>query len=188
MFRTNDLDWPGYDSLGRLIAGGCPVGLGAFWQWAANTKIIDEYGRPLVVYHGTGQDFDSFNGASYLTKDPWQASDYAFNNAGSMGGFPCILPVYLSMQNPALVDDDYIEWAGYENREISHLIALGYDGMINLSMTEIVVFDPGQVKSAIGNVGVYRRNIASLTDGPYEKNALLKENLPFCASRKRYRL
>ncbi len=31
-----------------------------FWRWFGDSKAVDDLGRPLVVYHGTNQDFDEF--------------------------------------------------------------------------------------------------------------------------------
>lgn len=127
-------------------------------------KPIPQQGRPLVVYHGTNRDFDAFKGATYLTSHPGQAADYAANNADASGGAPRILPLYASLQNPALVDGDYAEWAGYEATEIERLIAAGHDGLMNAPMTEIVAFHPGQIKSAIGNSGLYDPSNPCLAD------------------------
>jgi len=32
-----------------------------FWKWFGDSKVVDEQGRPLVVYHGTNQPIDSFD-------------------------------------------------------------------------------------------------------------------------------
>ena len=32
----------------------------AFREWFGNSKVVDESGKPLVVYHGTSGDFDVF--------------------------------------------------------------------------------------------------------------------------------
>ena len=32
-----------------------------FWRWFGDSKVVDSDGRPLVVYHGTGSEFDSFD-------------------------------------------------------------------------------------------------------------------------------
>lgn len=36
-------------------------GLQAFYKWFGDSKVVDEQGRPLVVYHGTNKEFDSFD-------------------------------------------------------------------------------------------------------------------------------
>lgn len=104
---------------------------------------------PLVVYHGTGADFDAFSGSAYFTASPGLAADYARNHAEAHDTAARTIPVYLSLQNPKIVDTDYIEWAGYEEAEIAKAEAEGYDGFMNEAMTEIVAFRREQIKSAI---------------------------------------
>ena len=36
-------------------------GIRNFWKWFGDSKVVDEQGRPLIVYHGTNQDFDEFH-------------------------------------------------------------------------------------------------------------------------------
>ena len=74
-----------------------------------------------------------------------------------------MLPVYLSIKNPIYLDASAIESAGWNWEQYARQ---GYDGAIfagnknNLEQrdmmggsTQIVAFDPTQVKSAIGNNG-----------------------------------
>ena len=32
-----------------------------FWEWFGDSKIVDDDGRPLVVYHGTREEIDKFH-------------------------------------------------------------------------------------------------------------------------------
>lgn len=90
-----------------------------FKQWFGNSKVVDENGKPLVVYHGTilhkGQggigDITAFDrlfttkirGASIDTVGSWFSTNsgdggaemYSGNSSGS-----AIYPVHLSIQNP----------------------------------------------------------------------------------------
>jgi len=135
-----------------------PSSPSAFSSWFAESKVVGADGKPLVVYHGTGADIRSFRIGAYFTAKPGQADDYAAVGADvASEGAANVMPVYLSIQNPAVVETDYIEWAGYEATERESLISQGYDGMMNAQMTEIVPFYRGQVKSAIGNVGTFDR-------------------------------
>lgn len=92
--------------------------------WMGDSKVVDENGSPLVVYHGTAGDFDSFDtGRSgsaidagklgeglYFTQDPGWAEGYA-KNAARNGGNAKILPVHLSLKNPLVFDDVGNLWA-----------------------------------------------------------------------------
>lgn len=47
------------NSEGKLIHAE-DEGVRNFWRWFGDSKAVDDLGRPLVVYHGTNQDFDQF--------------------------------------------------------------------------------------------------------------------------------
>lgn len=47
------------DSTGARVVHG-DAGARAFVRWFGDSKVVDEAGRPLVVYHGTGADFTTF--------------------------------------------------------------------------------------------------------------------------------
>ena len=50
----------------------------AFKRWFGDSKVVDEAGKPLVVYHGTDRMIGSFDGqAIYFTDSPEVASGYA---------------------------------------------------------------------------------------------------------------
>lgn len=49
-----------YNSNGDRIAKSEPA-LRNFWNWFGDSKVVDEQGRPLVVYHGTKAKFDTFD-------------------------------------------------------------------------------------------------------------------------------
>ena len=38
-----------------------PLDNPAFRRWFGDSKVVDERGEPLVVYHGTAADFDTFD-------------------------------------------------------------------------------------------------------------------------------
>lgn len=49
-----------YNSNGDRIAKSKEA-LTNFWRWFGDSKVVDEQGRPLVVYHGTNAEFDTFD-------------------------------------------------------------------------------------------------------------------------------
>ena len=146
------------------------------------SKVVDENGEPLVVYHGTKEDilrFDlSLAGTStdsggwgrgiYFTEDADYAAVYAGRAEGSN-----ILPVYVALKNPMVVDvgarskvirDFGLEYPGgnpspeWSQRFADAVKARGHDGVL-VTMggkpAEIVAFRPEQIKSAIGNAGTF---------------------------------
>lgn len=49
-----------YNSNGDRIAKSEPA-LRNFYKWFGDSKVVDDQGRPLVVYHGTSEQFDTFD-------------------------------------------------------------------------------------------------------------------------------
>jgi len=154
----------------------------AFKKWFGKSKVVDKQGRPLVVYHGSPgggpketSALEEFSKRSfryegiYFTSDPGYASQqYAQNSQGGAH----IYPVYISIQNPYIVDMDKDGTSGavvIDNKiigfyrdlsrdAIETLNSLGHDGIIakynDNSTFEVVAFNPTQVKS-IWNNGEY---------------------------------
>jgi GGDEF domain-containing protein len=123
-----------------------------FRRWFGDSKVVDEAGKPLVVYHGTDADFDTFRdsfagpaGEGFYFGDKDTAGRYGAN----------IMPVYLSIKNPAGdVELDRIE--NLTDKEIGESLRKdGYDGVISESRSIYVAFHPSQIKSAIGNRGTF---------------------------------
>jgi len=129
----------------------------AFKRWFRGSKVVDEQGRPLVVYHGTRSDVeitafrDSFDDGIFFTSDPEYANQYTDRPDGGQGA---IYPVYLSIQNP------YI-WSGISAAigDTNVLKEQGYDGVFfigkNGKLLEITAFHKNQIKSATGNRGTF---------------------------------
>jgi hypothetical protein len=95
-----------------------------FREWFGDSKVVDEAGAPLVVYHGTAGDFDAFDirkaGAAidagklgegfYFTQDPRWASRYA-ENAAKADGAPSVAAVHVSLKNPLVLDGGGDLWS-----------------------------------------------------------------------------
>ncbi len=156
-----------------------------FKRWFGDSKVVDEAGEPLVVYHGTSADFDAFSKGMrgkatqsadakrgfFFTNEPRVADDFVpyINDEGRLGQRGQIMPVYLNMRNPAEWD-----WGGNRAsaKELSAAIRdarrAGHDGLIIEAIrdagfsggwgrrsTHYIVFEPEQIKSAIGNRGTF---------------------------------
>ena len=86
----------------------------AFKNWFGDSKIVDEDNNPIVMYHGTGGDFDTFKrnfrGAIFVTPDPQFAELFTGLVKGvGKGGkefvdeqakTPNIMPLYVKASNP----------------------------------------------------------------------------------------
>jgi len=78
-----------------------------FQRFFQDSKVADNQGNPLVVYHGTPGDVESFSkGAAregdrfYFTESHEAASNYADVRSQEESGSPNVMPVYLAIRNP----------------------------------------------------------------------------------------
>jgi hypothetical protein len=76
-----------------------------FKNWFGGSKIVDDKGKPLVMYHGTSASFDEFGtgprNAIFVTPNPEFASGYAGGEAHvTVGETPNIMPLYVKANNP----------------------------------------------------------------------------------------
>jgi len=143
----------------------------AFKEWFGDSKVVDENGDPLVVYHGTGEDFDVFDmdgitaDAAYFAEDPDVANLFAATEDNSR-----VMPVYIAAKNPMEIDfSSVIDDQGYFLQEemiaaVDAAKAGGYDSLKIIGVVESqgmtpsdqwAVFSPDQIKSAIGNRGTF---------------------------------
>lgn len=87
-----------------------------FKKWFGDSKVVDENGKPLVVYHGTREIFDTFdNNKKGKASDTarigfWftDSSKFAENFASDIWygeqENPITMPVYISMKNPKIYE------------------------------------------------------------------------------------
>jgi len=163
-----------FDAVERIIAlkeeqgkptdpgGGRQTDTPAFKAWFGDSKVVDDAGKPLVVYHGTPHDITEFNtkdfGAllgkgAYFTANPEDAAQYAGKMTGIVGSRPNIVPAFISIKNPYRVDSVLAKVPSRASLE-----ADGYDGVIlekDGAVRWAVAFFPEQIKSAIGNRGTF---------------------------------
>ena len=136
----------------------------AFRAWFAESKALDENGKPRVLYHGTKEEFTKFSRfyidddeehGFFFSTNPEVANEYA-GDARGIGGN--VMPVYLSIQNPYRVTKE--QWLNAEGLSPKEAMKAGYDGYIVSGMNRgsdtsdtYIAFYPNQIKSAIGNSG-----------------------------------
>lgn len=164
-----------------------------FKNWFGDSKVVDDKGQPLMLFHGTKTFFDVFKPSSrgaqgpgiYFTDSPKEAGMYT---RSSTSGGENVVPVYISMKNPLRVKGDQnvfdMVGAGDDNL-VDVLKKKGYDGIIwenkespwsrkimqeagleaTGDTTHYVVFDPKQIKSAIGNKGTFNPNDPNILRG-----------------------
>lgn len=100
-----------------------------FWKWFAGSKVVDKNGNPLVVYHGSNAEFDTFDiekiGSNsgnfghlgfgfYFSTDIREAEGYGNN----------IIKAYLKICNPFYGTDEQLE-------EMDDILDLPKNSVIN---------------------------------------------------------
>lgn len=182
-----------------------------FKKWFGNSKVVDESGKPLVVYHGSRYKFDTFKHIDglYSDKDAYNTKNAFFftdndeiaekfaeiqrenqiqklqaeKNFGS--GYNNLTEkerlnkeikentyndnirydVYLSIQNPYIVDFQEKEYSTFEiDKIIKHAQENNFDGVIINNIldeggigNQYAVFNPEQIKS-VNNQGTFDEN------------------------------
>ncbi len=97
-----------------------------FKEWFKDSKIVDNNGNPLIVYHGTNKIFRKFSSNhSAMGGIIWFTNNKEKIEKGEVGaaGSGIIKELYISMKNPA-------GWDEYEKYTLGQLQNLGYDGCI----------------------------------------------------------
>jgi hypothetical protein len=152
-----------------------------FKAWFDRSKVVDAAGEPLVVYHGTGDSFDAFSAnkigsrhvdvdagsAFFFSDDIGTANWYAESAGRQSGNGGVVIPVYLSLKNPLVVD---FQGEGLEflQEEILRAKEGGHDGLIARNYYDgsvsnhYIAFRSEQIKSAIGNNGDFDPNNADI--------------------------
>jgi hypothetical protein len=137
-----------------------------FERWFKDSKVVDEAGEPLVVYHGTHGDFDAFKtgeGVSdaifFASKDSLPYVEGYLSHFGGEG--QNIRPVYLSLKNPKrIIATDASGFLNYEteNQWTKAAKRQGHDGLIitnpDTGETFYAAFKPEQIKS-VNNRGTF---------------------------------
>jgi len=152
----------------------------AFKRWFGNSKVVDENGEPLVVYHGSLNkgvtEFDTARvttrtpkgdvAGTYFTADQRAASGYT-RPPGATIKSPRgdIVPAYLKIENPLNTTAAIKKYRkqgmsfGDAKRKALEALTPENDGIIfngdGANPSEYVVFKPSQIKSATENIGTY---------------------------------
>ena len=165
----------------------CEVRTESFKKWFGDwenepekaSKVIDENGEPMVVYHGSAANFDEFDKRKigkrsdgvkgfYFSTEKRKASVSGYY-AGEKGA---IMPVFLNLRNPIIKEanekvTDYSQYDGVISLFEEDSVDRYYDykenklGEVKLSkgdIVEILAFKPNQIKSAVNNNGKFDGN------------------------------
>ena len=135
-----------------------------FKKWFGDSKVVDEKGEPLVVYHGTQASFGAFSeeeqGSTvysgdvgfFFTNNTAEANAYAQFDWDKENPQPNVMPVYLSIKNPLRVDITNkahpeiapgVWYDKYGPNMSTYAIDSGYDGLIISDMSDDPVLTRG---------------------------------------------
>ena len=136
-----------------------------------SSKIVDENGEPMVVYHRTPNDFTAFDKEKVGGSTDWGAFGQGFylseRDFGWMYGknkmelfVNAKNPLFLNDQNAYEIREPFFNSNGAFGSESSveftkYVLSKGYDAVVYENGEEIVAFNPNQIKSATENVGTY---------------------------------
>ena len=135
------------------------------------SKVVDENGEPMVVYHGTGYEGNVFT-SGFFASDEQFATDYGFAGNGFNSR---VVSAFIKMANPRVVDADYANYdeikVGGQTLSADDLVRETkkdgvYDGLIIKNVDErstdgfnwtddIIPFAPSQIKSATETTGEF---------------------------------
>lgn len=113
----------------------------AFRRWFGDSKVVDASGQPLVVYHGAPDVRGIFAGGFkkspmrgdvfFATDDPRTAETYTDPHRAwdYQDAEPGVIPLYLRIENPLVVDAGFQHWRGTEH-VIEKARKAGHDGVI----------------------------------------------------------
>lgn len=136
-----------------------------FWRWFGDSKVVDEQGRPLVVYHGTMSEFDTFDINKAKEGVFGKGFYFAFDETLPSKIGRIVMPVYLKVENPINAEEKVeTTWGGYKPKrsivEIRKEVKKSkYDGVI--AAGEIMVKNNTQIKS-VDNRGTYSADTGNI--------------------------
>ena len=119
-----------------------PTSTPAFRRWFGASKVVDGAGRPLIVYHGSpdvrelvqqGFRKSALRGHSYFATDRYDMANSYADPHRATGDYQQVeegvVPLYLSIQNPMVLDGRGQVWRGTESA-VEQARAAGHDGLI----------------------------------------------------------
>lgn len=159
-------------SEGQFFQTSPEVNTPEFKKWFGDSKVVNESGDPLVVYHGTTKSFDFFDislshagVAGWFSDSNYTASVHTkelqskrkesiYGEKFKTGGQ--VYPVFLSIKNPKIVTKE--DFRKYSDRDVAEMAKYeGYDGLIlnDVNGSNIyVAFESSQIKS-VNNRGTF---------------------------------
>jgi hypothetical protein len=136
-------------------AGGDITQMPTFRNWFGDSKVVDESGKPVVVYHGsekagftvfnteggsgktrgTGAFFSNKLGNAFTYSGSPKLTTFASDADTTVGDQPSNVPVFLKIQNPLVIDARGQNWSNVDGRSTDDIVREAresgqYDGVI----------------------------------------------------------
>ena len=138
-----------------------------FKKWFGNSKVVDEFNKPMIMYHGSPNDFEEFKD-DLIGKNLTFGKGFYFSNSRQLGKSYAgengkIFKCYIKIENPYIIKSPKMSFEeGLRKRRIfrnnpnarEDLIKQGYDGIMLIEddgYMEVVAFYPNQIKSVKNN-------------------------------------
>ena len=147
------------------------------------SKIVDENGEPLVVYHGSDAEFEVFDRAKGRSGMDIQGMFFSPWDYESEGYGKNVRAFFLNIKNPATGSKSYEVFSKYKSENYAGIKARdelehsGYDGVASGNMEdedlEFIAFEPNQMKSATDNNGAFSPDDANI----YHQKDSLEKNV-----------
>lgn len=150
-----------------------------FKKWFGDSKVVDESGEPLVVYHGTEYDFDEFEASNASTDYDFPSGMYFSSSINIAKTYTSptpdiVMPLYLKIENPLELDANGRNYNDFYDELYSAVRGIDkdvYDGIIIHNIrddwsqrddggevaTTYVTFNPEQIKS-VDNQGTFDKS------------------------------
>ena len=119
-----------------------------FKNWFGDSKVVDENNEPLVVYHGTGEDFSEFNTSggkgktfgtgAFFSSNPATAATYATGTSKN------VMPVYLALRTPAVIDAKGRNWNALDGSASVELPAIKVSDQEDADLLAELTGEPAQ--------------------------------------------
>jgi len=124
------------------------------------SKIVNNDGTPMVVYHGTSDRFTQFKDTEISSKEGSFFFAQNREDAEAYSGNGTVMKVYVNLQNPIDYNNMPTEIYRLKDKkaQVEALKKLGYDGWycdMDTGWGEVSAFYPEQIKSATDNIGTF---------------------------------
>ena len=136
------------------------------------SKVVDENGEPLVVYHGSDAEFEVFDRTKGRSGMDIQGMFFSPWDYESEGYGKNVRAFFLNIKNPATGSKSYEVFSKYKSENYAGIKARdelehsGYDGVASGDMEdedlEFIAFEPNQIKSATDNNGAFSPDDANI--------------------------